>query len=338
MRRILVIKLGALGDVVLAFGPFAAIRAAHLDADITLLTTAPFAEFARAAPWFDRVVVDARPRPWELPALWRLRQMLRGFDMVYDLQTSDRSGWYFRLAGRPAWSGIARGCKFPHANPVRDTMHTVERQREQLAMAGITACPAPPLSFLKKPSPSSGRGLGEGSSGTRPGACPKLPHPGPLLEQGEGGIVLVPGAAPHRPRKRWPAERFGQLAAMLPGPVVIVGTAADAAHAATIRAHCPAAIDLTGRTSLLQLAQTLASASLAIGNDTGPTHLAAALGVPTIALFSADSDPALTRPRGPAGEEVTVIAEPDLADLTLARVAAALLPVHSHHPAALEAL
>ncbi len=136
MSRILVIKLGALGDFVLAFGPFAAIRAAHPDAEITLLTTPPFAELARAAPWFDRVVTDTRPPPWHLPGLLRLRRALRGFDRVYDLQTSGRSGWYFRLAGRPAWSGIARGCSLPHANPGRNAMHTLERQREQLAMAG----------------------------------------------------------------------------------------------------------------------------------------------------------------------------------------------------------
>ncbi len=317
MSRILVIKLGALGDFVLAFGAFAAIRAAHPGAAITVLTTAPFAELARASPWFDRVVVDARPRPWDLPGLLRLRQTLRGFDMVYDLQTSDRSGWYFRLAGRPAWSGIARGCKFPHANPARDAMHTIERQREQLQAAGVTPRSPPDLRWLTHSTP--------------------LPSPSASGEAA-ASIVLIPGAALHRPRKRWPAERFGELAAMLDRPVIVVGTDADRVHAAAIRARCPAAIDLTGRTTLLQLAQTLAQATLAIGNDTGPTHLAAALGVPTIALFSADSDPALTRPRAPAGREVTVLAEPDLADLTLARVAAALPPVHSRQLSPLEAL
>ena len=309
MTRILVIKLGALGDFVLAFGPFAAIRAAHPGADITLLTTAPFAEFARAAPWFDRVVADTRPRVWDLPGLLRLRRALHGFGRVYDLQTSGRSGWYFWLAGRPKWSGIARGCSHPHANPARDSMHTVERQREQLEMAGITQFPTPDMRWLTHTKPRPVRG---------------------------GGVVLIPGAAPHRPRKRWPAERFGDLAAILTDQgltPIIVGTSADTSHAAAIRAACPAAIDLTGRTTLLQLGQTLAGAALAVGNDTGPTHLAAALGTPTIALFSADSDPALTRPRG----DVTVITEPNLADLSVARVAAALPRVHSTEPAPMEA-
>ncbi len=312
MTRVLVIKLGALGDFVLAFGPFAAIRAAHPGAAITLLTTAPFAGLAQAAPWFDRVAVDARPRPWDLPGLLRLRRSLRGFGQVYDLQTSSRSGWYFRLAGRPRWSGIAPGCSHPHANAGRDAMHTVERQREQLAMAGLSHFPAPDLGWLRR----------AGEAG----------HPLPPAGQ---AVVLIPGAAPHRPGKRWPAERFAALAGVIAshGRIpVVVGAAADAVHAAAIRAACPAAVDLTGRTSLLQLGRLMASAAAAVGNDTGPTHLAAALGVPTVALFSADSDPALTRPRGP----VTVLAVPDLADLPVDRVAAALPPVHLTHPALLE--
>lgn len=304
MTRILVIKLGALGDFVLAFGPFAAIRAHHPGAHITLLTTAPFAAFAAASPWFDAIAVDHRPRPWDLPGLLHLRRALRGHDRVYDLQTSGRSGWYHRLAGRPDWSGIAPGCSLPHANPARNALHTLERQRDQLVMAGLTHFPAPETGWLAAQSP-------------------ELPRP---------YAVLVPGAAPHRPRKRWPAGHFAQLAAHLAqGGVtpVVLGTAADAALAATIRTACPAALDLAGRTTLLQLAGACANAALAVGNDTGPTHLAAALGVPTIALFSADSDPALTRPRG----NVTVLSVPDLAGLPVGRVAAAMPPVHSRHPA-----
>ncbi len=63
MKKILVIRLGALGDFVLSFGPFAAIRAQHPEAHITLLTTAPFARLGRLSPWFDAVVIDPRA-PW----------------------------------------------------------------------------------------------------------------------------------------------------------------------------------------------------------------------------------------------------------------------------------
>ncbi|MBM3542113.1 MAG: glycosyltransferase family 9 protein, partial [Alphaproteobacteria bacterium] len=146
--RVLVIKLGALGDMVQALGPMAAIRRHHRDAHLVLLTTAPFAPLARASGWFDEIWCDARPSLWNLPAALALARRLNAgrFARVYDLQTSDRSGFYFRLIGppfgrRPEWSGIARGCSHPHANPGRDSMHTIERQAEQLTMAGVGEVP-----------------------------------------------------------------------------------------------------------------------------------------------------------------------------------------------------
>ncbi len=305
MSRILVIKLGALGDFVQAFGPFAAIRARHPAARITLLTTPPFAALAALAPWFDAVALDHRPAAWNLPGLWRLRRRLRGFDFVYDLQTSSRSSRYFRLAGRPGWSGIASGASHPHANPGRDGMHTWERQREQLAMAGISHFPPPELGWLARPAPS-------------------LALPARFA-------LLAPGAAAHRPAKRWPAERFGALAALLVErglTPVVIGTAAEAPLAAVILAACPQAVDLTGRTAMVELGPIAARASLAVGNDTGPMHLAAALGCPCLVLFSGESDPALTAPRGPAGEWPAVLREDDLAALRLERVVAALPAWH----------
>ena len=290
--RILVIKLGALGDFVLAFGPFASIRAAHPGAEITLLTTAPYQPLTERSPWFDHVIVDRRPSWWDVRGMMTLRRALAGFDFVYDLQTSSRSGWYHAVAGRPPWSGIARGASHPHRNPGRNTMHTIERQAEQLAMAGVTMVP-PALEWW------------------------------PLTMVPGAYAVLVPGAAPHRPRKRWPAAHFAALAVQVQArglrPIVI-GTGADGDAAETILAACPTALDLTGRTTLLELGGLMRGAQLAVGNDTGPMHLAAALGVRSVVLFSAESDPALTAPRG----DVTVLQEPDLADLPVDRVLATL--------------
>ena len=298
-QRILVIRLGAFGDFVLSFGPFAAIRAAHPAAEITLLTTEPFAALARRAPWFDRIEVDARPSLWNLHGLWRLHLQLRRYNLCYDLQTSSRSSRYFLLAGRPPWSGIATGCSLPHANPARDAMHTLERQREQLQMAGIRDFPVPDLSWLR-------------------GKAFDLPEPYALL---------VPGAAPHRPRKRWPAERFASLAATLRArgiTPVALGAAAEAPLAAAIQD----AVDLTGQTTIPDIAGLARRAAFAVGNDTGPMHLIAAIGCPSVVLFSADSDPALTAPRGPGGAWPTVLRVPDLADLPAERVAAALPEGH----------
>ena len=129
-ERILVIKLGAMGDIVQATGPFAAIRRHHADDHIVLLTTRPFLDFATAGGWFDEVWTDERPKWWQVRAcLASLKRVRTGrFDRIYDLQTSDRTAILFHLLGpgrRPQWSGIVRGCSHRHANPRRDLMHTV---------------------------------------------------------------------------------------------------------------------------------------------------------------------------------------------------------------------
>ncbi|MBM4438468.1 MAG: ADP-heptose--LPS heptosyltransferase, partial [Actinobacteria bacterium] len=153
MDRILVIKHGALGDFVLATGPFTAIRAHHLGDNVTLLTTPPFVDFARQSRLFDRVWVDPRPGVLQVGKWWSLLHRLREepFARVYDLQTSTRSSFYFRLLARPKpqWSGIAKGASHRHDNPERARMHAVDRQAEQLRVAGIAHVPHPDLSWAK---------------------------------------------------------------------------------------------------------------------------------------------------------------------------------------------
>ena len=300
-ERILVIKLGALGDIVQAMGPAAAIRRHHAQAEIVLLTTSPFASFLRKAPYFDAVWIDERPSLLQPVRLWRLSRRLRsaGFSRVYDLQTSDRSSFYRRLVGgRPEWSGIARGASHPHDNPDRDRLHTIDRQRDQLRRAGIAQVPPPDLAWAA-------------------GDLARFDLPARF-------VVLVPGGAAHRPAKRWPAERYGALAARLAArglTPVVVGGAGERDLAAAIRSACPAARDLTGMTEFADIAALGRQASWAIGNDTGPMHLLVAAGAPATVLYSAESDPALTAPRGP---RVTILRRKSLTDLPVEEVAATL--------------
>jgi ADP-heptose:LPS heptosyltransferase len=284
VERILVIKLSALGDFIQAFGPFAAIRQAHPQAEITLLTTAPYAALGEQSPWFDRVWIDARPKAWNLPALLRLRKLLRSgdFTRVYDLQTSQRSSGYLRLLGGPKavlWSGIAKGCSHPHANPQRDLMHTVARQAEQLRMAGISVDGWPSLDWL--------------------GDDAKVE----ALLQGLGPcVLLVPGGAPHRPEKRWPPERYGQLAQILAQQgltPLVIGTDSEREAEQAILQACPKAQSLIGKTSFADIAALARRAALAVGNDTGPMHLVSVCGCPSLVLYSAASNPDLCGQAGP---------------------------------------
>ncbi|HET9150022.1 MAG TPA: glycosyltransferase family 9 protein [Alphaproteobacteria bacterium] len=308
MTEILVIKLGALGDFVQALGPFAAIRRHHAGDRVTLLTTPPFADLACASGYFDAVETCGRPRALDLKNWARLLSVLNaGYRRVYDLQTSDRSSFYHSLIGfpfsrAPEWSGIAVGASHRHAEPKRDFMHTIDRQRDQLAHAGIADVPLPDVTWAKAD-------------------IARFDITAPYL-------LMVPGGSAHRPEKRWPAERFAALARRLVAAgitPVLLGAGVEAALLGAIAEAAPGARNLVGRTSFVEIVALAREARAAVGNDTGPLHLIAASGIPVVALFSASSDPALCAPRGPQGEAtVTVLRADSLADLAEATVASAL--------------
>lgn len=298
MNNILVIKHGALGDIVLATGPFAAIRAHHPHARITLLTTRPFAGLLSHSPYFDEIWIDTRPKPYRAIAFLRLlTRIQRGhFTRIYDLQTSERTSWYFRFLGRsrPEWVGTAAGCSHLHDTPERTSLHTVERHKQQLALAGISPLPAPDLSWL--------------TADIRAFNLPTR------------YALIVSGGSSHRPGKRWPAVHYGEICSWLVAhgiAPVLLGTQAEAAVLSTIESICPSAISLIGRTSFAEMAEMARGAQFAIGNDTGPMHLISTTGCPSLVLFSQFSNPALCAPRGP---EVTVLHEPRLADLSTEKV------------------
>lgn len=302
--RILVIKLSALGDFVQMLGAAASLRTFHRGARITLLTTAPYAELGRQAPFFDEVWVDERPG-WADPlGILRLRRRLREgrFDRVYDFQTRLRSSLYFwlmREGGRPEWSGTAAGSSHPHANPRRNFMHTLDRQDDQLRMAGV-------------PGPSPLPDLTWAAADISRFALPP------------DYVLLIPGGASHRPDKRWPVENYLVLAQRIAAAglaPVVIGGAEERDLGRIIAAAVASARDLTGHTGFGDIVALGAGGRRAIGNDTGPMHLAVAGGAAATVLYSAASDPDLTAPRGP---DVVILRRDRLFDLPVAVVAATL--------------
>jgi ADP-heptose:LPS heptosyltransferase len=299
-RKILVIKLSALGDFVQALGPAAAIRQHHAADEITLLTTRAFAALAQQSGFFDKIAIDARPEVFEVANWAALRRVLRGggFDRVYDLQTSDRSSlyyWLFFPTDPPEWSGIAWRCSHPHANLRRDTQHTVDKQAEQLLMAGIHPTPLP--------------------------RCPASSQPLPAGLKPRAFFILIPGSSPRHTAKRWPARCYGELAQQLLQSTgilpVIIGGVGEEALAAEVRAACPAAIDLVGHTELTSLVDLADAAAFTIGNDTGATHIAAVGDHPVVVLFSDASDPGRCAPRG---RRVQVLTSSCLDNLSVSQV------------------
>ena len=272
-NKILVIKHGALGDILQAMDAFASIREAHAGAHLAVLTTPPFVEFLRDAPYFDAVLADPRAPFYRLDAWWRMRRVLRaGWGRIYDLQGTARTAHYLRyflrgvevdFIGKATAKGDFSG------------MNNCDRLLAIIGEAGVESCVAD-MDWL-------GKGQGTGAD---------LPHP---------YAVLVAGCSPAKPSKRWAAENYGVLArALLAEGItpVLVGTRYDAQVGAEICAMEPAAMSLIGDTNLAQLADVLRGAAAVIGNDTGPVFLGARLDVPTLMLMGRDTDAVKSAPIG----------------------------------------
>lgn len=278
MKRILVIKLGALGDMFAATSGFQAIRTHHPSDHITLLTTPPYRNLAQEVGYFDEIWLDDRAKLTQPKKVWELRKKLRSgnFDRVYDLQMVDRTNFYHRLMGpgqRPEWIGTARHASHRYHLPKMPTYHQ-DRLRGLLEKGGVT--PLPPLDLTRL-------------AGDIRDFPVKFPY-----------VLFAPGASQaHRHVKCWPLERYAEVAAALLEAgltPVIVGTSDEDNRIITDR--CPAAIDLTGKTKIMDMITLATHATFAIGNDTGPMHIAASCLCPVLVLFFGPHDPNAGGPRG----------------------------------------
>ena len=139
MKNILVIKHGALGDIIQAIDTFESLRLSFAQSRITLLTAPAFAPLLAASGWFDEVVTDPRKPIWHLQNSWRMAKLFkRPFDGIIDLQCSSRTAAYFKLT-RPKtrWFGTVSGC----SDPMPDFTGVNNRDRMMIAaqMAGAVA-------------------------------------------------------------------------------------------------------------------------------------------------------------------------------------------------------
>jgi len=272
--HILVIKHGALGDMVQGFDAFAGLRAGRSDARITLLTSPPFAGLMAMTPWFDEVLEDRRRPVLDLPQLVRIRNILRQeWQMIVDLQCSRRTSRYHRFLtpSGTRWFGTSAGASDPY--PDFTGINNAERMRVAIDMAGGARSVTAQLDWLRADTSMIG----------------------------EGAVILVPGCSPAKPSKRWPAAHFAAVAREVRSiglPVVIVGTTADRDSADAVMEKAPGCIDLVGKTDLASLTSLFAGAKAVIGNDTGPVFLAAKTGTPTVMVMGPDTDPAMSAPTG----------------------------------------
>ena len=294
----LIVRLGALGDIVHGLPALAALRAAYPAARIDWLADARHRAVLELVPALTgRVYVDTRR--------WRGPTGLRGvladlrharYRVAIDLQGLIKSAVLARLSGTARIIGFDRphvregwaSAWYTEAVDPGSRTHVVDRGLALAEAAGATAASRPEFPLLVPASDA-------------PDAVRRLLG----LGDTEGFAAINPGAA--WPNKRWPAARFGALAAAIHArcglrSIVLWGPGEQSLAADVSTASAGAAVPAPA-TSLGDLVAVLASARLVVSGDTGPLHLAAALGTPVVGLFG-PTDP---RRNGPwAGADVTV--------------------------------
>jgi len=308
-NKILVIKLSALGDFILALGAMSAIRKHHKGDKITILTTPAYKDLAEKSGYFDEVVVMKRAKFYEIGEWFNLIKFLNqgGFSRVYDLQCQDRTKIYYNLFfKKPEWAGVIKGAKFFYSNPEWRKMHAFKRMKEILKVAGIEDVPLPDLSWMKTDVSS-------------------------LIEMNKikkPFVIFIPGCSPEHPQKRWPALNYASLAlkVMRDGySVVLIGSRDDVDAIEKVKKICPAVIDLSEMTTIYDIYSLAQESSGIVGNDTGPGHITALSNRPMVSLFCSKISSATVS--APVGEHVSGLEAEDISEIPMNSVYKAFKPL-----------
>jgi lipopolysaccharide heptosyltransferase II len=308
-RSILAVRLDHLGDVLMSTPALAALRRAYPGARIDVLA-APWGRAAlegnpdvdrvleASAPWYDPRRGDI-PAPAEvLSVSVRLRR--GAYDWALDLRGDPRVVALYLLPAarrRFGFSGLGLERLLTDRIPYDRRRSMLDLALALASAAGAPAVPRRPVFRVADRDRAEAGNLLEDDA---------------RLRAGERYAVLAPGS--NRAAARWPAERFAEVGDGLEAAgfrVVLSGREADApVTGALANAMARRPFDLTGRTRLGALAAVLERATLLVANDSGASHLAAAVDCPTVAVFG-PTDPALTFPYEDGRRFVSVAAPID---------------------------
>jgi len=280
MHNILIIKPGAIGDVLQLTPVIRALKSKYPDANITLLVgSAATAELFRYNPSVrETVVYDERGENKSILSFIGLWKRLRatGFDLVINFQRSNVRAWLLASAAFP--------CRILVYHKARKrTVHAVVNHLETLAPLGISSAN---LELELSPGPDA-RAFAENLLSAFKASKRPL-------------IALNPGAS--HPLKQWGSGQFAALADILynelSANIVIVGGSDDIALSEEIARHTISRpLLLAGKLDLLQLGAVLEQCDVLVSADTGPMHVATAVGTRVAGLFGS-TDPARTGPVG----------------------------------------
>jgi heptosyltransferase-1 len=263
--RFLIVRLGSLGDVVHAIPAVAALIDRYSEARVDWIVDPRYVDLVKRIERIGSVIPCDPRQGWGSLMVTARRLRRERYDAVVDLQGLIKSAVLARVAGARRTIGFTS----PHLRESFASVFYTETHDPGDARHVIDKA----LALL--------RALGVQDTTVR------FPLTVPPRVRSDAYVLINPGAA--WPNKRWPADRFGALAAAIRErhglrSVVLWGPGEEGAAADVVAASRGAAeqAPLTSITDILALAQ---GASLMVSGDTGPLHLAAAVGTPIVALF-----------------------------------------------------
>lgn len=279
MRAILIVRLGAMGDIVHALPVAAALRARFSDARIDWVVDERHRELLELVPVVDRRIVLRT----KSASVWRRVTELRGtlaresYDIAIDVQGLVKSAVVARLSGARRILGFtaphlrerAARLLYTETRDPGQTAHVIEKNLTLASSLGAD------VSRIQFPLAAPDSAALEAIRDRR-------------VTRGDSSFaVLNPGAA--WPNKRWPPDRFGAVAQWLRrerglGSVVTWGPGDESMAAALVETSAGAA-ELAPSTSLADLIAIVREASVMVSGDTGPVHLAAAVGTPIVGIY-----------------------------------------------------
>ena len=294
--NILIIKHGALGDLIQVTSSLKSIRHKYPESKITLLTDIKFKFFSDRIIFVDEIIYENRPSFLRIDKWLTIisKITVRNFNIVFDLQNSDRTSvYYFFLRlfnSKIIWSGNRRGGRFKYHPKNFESIPIKDRIKNQLALMNIEIYDKPDINWMMNKD------------------IINLPN--------NKFVILLPGSSPEHKHKRWPAEKFAELANYLKekniDSIVLGQSHSEGEELKKIKLLAPNIIDFSDQ-DLDCLATTASKAIGAIGNDTGPTFIAAAAGCPITWLLSNHTDPNITQL---LGSKVNTLKKDNISDIT----------------------
>ncbi len=280
-RRILIVKPSALGDIVHTLPVLHLLRKRFKAAQISWLVVPAFAGLIEGHKDLDHVLLFERRR---FSNLWRDASAAKGllsfamslskqeFDLVIDLQGLLRSGWITWQTRAPVRVGFAyarEGATTFYTHVVNTDTHEKHAVERYLDVCESLGCGRGPVVFDFDLDESARTSVKE------------------MIGVATDYAVLMPGT--NWATKRWPAERFEALIGELRRRHGLASVIAGGKDVIEMGRTWPGAIDLAGRTSLKQLVALLEGSRLVVANDSGPMHIASALGRPLVTPFGPTS-------------------------------------------------